>query len=180
MVIPIPQPLQPIVTFVHPVLMTVTFITAIYAAYLGLQYLKARSSEGEVKKALMVKRYNLQHYKIGAIFLVLMVGGAIGGMAVTYNSSGKLAIGAHLFAGLGLAFLAAISASLAPLMQQGKEWARISHTSINAVIIGIFSWQLLTGLNIVQRILEQVTKASAQQNLGSVSTMHQSGFNSFQ
>ncbi|MBD2186765.1 DUF4079 domain-containing protein [Pseudanabaena mucicola] len=160
MVIPIPQPLQPIVTFIHPVLMTVTFATAIYAAYLGLQYRKARRSEGEIKKALISKRYNLQHYKIGAVFLVLMVGGAIGGMAVTYNSSGKLAIGAHLFAGLGLAFLAATSASLAPLMQQGKEWARVSHISINAIIIGIFSWQMLTGLNIVQRILEQMAKAS--------------------
>ncbi len=160
MVIPIPQPWQPIVTFAHPVLMTVTLIVSIYAAYLGLQYRKARNAEGEVKKAMMSKRYNLQHYKIGAIFLVLMVGGAIGGMAVTYNSSGKLAIGAHLFAGLGLAFLAAISASLAPLMQQGKEWARISHISINTAILGIFSWQLLTGLNIVQIILERMAKTS--------------------
>ena len=50
-----------------------------------------------------------------------MVGGAIGGTAITYNSSGRLAIISNLFAGSEIVFLAAISAALATLIQKGKE-----------------------------------------------------------
>lgn len=157
MAIEIPVFLKPVITFFHPVLMSVTLMIAFYALYLGVQYRRARTAEGETKKAMMGKRYNLKHFQIGSLFLVLMVMGSIGGMAVTYLNNGKLFFGAHLLAGLGLAALAALSAALAPLMQQGKEWARLTHISINVSLVGIFLWQTITGFDIVQRILAQMT-----------------------
>jgi TRAP-type C4-dicarboxylate transport system permease small subunit len=160
MIIQLSEPLKTIVDFVHPVLMLLTLILAFYAGYVGWQYRRIRSTDGEEKKALIAKRYNLLHHNLGSIFLVLMIGGAIGGMAVTYNASGKLFVGAHLLAGLGLTFLAAISAALAPLLQKGKEWARSTHIAVNTVLIGVFVWQTLTGFQIVQRLLEQLSKAT--------------------
>lgn len=160
MIIAIPEPLKTVVTFAHPILMTLTLILALYAGYVGWQYRRIRSTEGEEKKALISKKYNILHHNLGSLFLLLMVAGAVGGMAVTYNNNGKLFVGAHLIAGLGLAFLAALSAALAPLLQQAKEWARITHIAVNTLLVGIFVWQTLTGFEIVQRILEQMSKAS--------------------
>ena len=160
MTIAIPEPLKTIVTFAHPILLLLTLFLAIYAGYIGWQYRRIRSTEGEEKKALISKRYNLLHHNLGSIFLLLMVGGAVGGMAVTYNNNGKLFVGAHLIAGLGLAFLAALSAALAPLLQQGKDWARSAHIAVNTVLVGVFAWQTWTGWEIVQRILAQMSKAS--------------------
>ena len=160
MIIAIPEPFKTVVTFAHPILMISTLILAIYAGYIGWQYRKIRSTEGEEKKVLISKRYNILHHKLGSIFLVLMVAGTVGGMAVTYNNNGKLFVGAHLIAGLGLAFLAALSAALAPLLQQGKEWARVTHIAVNTLLIGVFAWQAVTGFEIVQRILDQMSKAA--------------------
>jgi MFS family permease len=160
MIIAIPEPFKTVVTFAHPILMISTLILAIYAGYIGWQYRKIRSTEGEEKKVLISKRYNILHHKLGSIFLVLMVAGTVGGMAVTYNNNGKLFVGAHLIAGLGLAFLAALSAALAPLLQQGKEWARVTHIAVNTLLIGVFAWQAVTGFEIVQRILKEMSKAA--------------------
>jgi hypothetical protein len=159
MIIAIPEPFKTLVAFAHPILMILTLFLAFYAGYLGFQYRKIRSAEGEEKKILISKRFNIQHYQLGSVFLVLMVAGAIGGIAVTYNNNGKLFVGAHLLAGLGLVFLAALSASLAPLLQQAKDWARSTHIAVNTVMVGVFVWQAVTGWEIVQRILAQMAKA---------------------
>ena len=160
MIVAIPEPFKTVVTFAHPLLMLLTLFLALYAGYVGWQYRRIRSTEGEEKKALISKRYNILHHKLGSAFLVLMVAGAIGGMAVTYNDSGKLFVGGHLLAGLGLTILAALSAALAPLLQQGKEWARVTHITVNTALIGVFAWQTFTGWQIVQRILEKMFKVS--------------------
>ena len=75
-------------------------------------------------------------------------------MSVTYINNGKLFVGPHLLVGLSMMGLVALSASLAPLMQRGKDWARYSHISLNIAVVGLFAWQAVTGMNIVQRILE--------------------------
>jgi len=157
-IVAIPEPFQTLLTFAHPILMLMTLILALYAGYAGWQYRKIRSSEGDEKKALISKRYNILHHQLGSLFLVLMVAGTLGGMAVTYNNNGKLFVGAHLIAGLGLTFLAALSAALAPLLQQGKEWARSIHIAVNTILIGVFGWQAVTGFEIVQRIFAQLSK----------------------
>jgi hypothetical protein len=160
MVNPIPESLRPIVTFFHPALMTMTLFFAVYVGYLGWQIRRTRNAEGDVKKELIKGKYNLRHFQAGSILLVILVLGSVGGMAVTYINNGKLFVGPHLLAGLGVACLAAVSASLAPLMQQGQNWARWTHITLNTVLVGIFAWQAVSGFDIVQRILAQMAKAS--------------------
>ena len=91
------------------------------------------------------------------VVLGLTLLGTVGGMAVTYINNGKLFVGSHLIAGLGMASLIAVSASLTPLMQKGVEWARVSHIALNSVIVGLFAWQAVTGLDIVQRIIGRMS-----------------------
>jgi len=139
--------------FFHPVLMWVLLGVSIYALYLGMQWRRARTAEGEQKKELLKGRYNVRHYQIGSAILALMVLGAIGGMGVTYINNGKLFVGPHLLAGLGMTGMVAISASLSPFMQKGHDWARYTHIVLNAVILALFSWQAISGVQIVQRII---------------------------
>ena len=75
-------------------------------------------------------------------------------MAVTYINNGKLFFGPHLLAGLGMTGLIAVSASLVPFMQKGNDTARLTHISLNVILVGLFGWQAVTGMQIVQRILE--------------------------
>jgi hypothetical protein len=74
-------------------------------------------------------------------------------MAVAYINNGKLFVGPHLLAGLSMTGLIAFSASLSPFMQKGANWARITHIFLNFAILGLFIWQALSGVEIIQRIL---------------------------
>jgi hypothetical protein len=128
---------------------------SLYAAYLGLQVQRTRNAQGEEKKELIKGRYTIKHHQIGSIILALMVAGSIGGMAVTYINNGKLFVGPHLLAGLGMTGLIAFSASLSPFMQKGANWARMTHILLNFAILGLFFWQALSGVEIIQRLLTQ-------------------------
>ncbi|MCC5659696.1 DUF4079 domain-containing protein [Nostoc sp. XA010] len=139
--------------FFHPVLMWALLVVSIYAAYLGLQVQRTRNAQGEEKKELIKGRYNVRHYQIGSILLALMVVGAIGGMGVTYINNGKLFVAPHLLAGLGMTGMIAFSAALSPYMQKGANWARATHILVNFTLLGLFAWQAVTGVQIVQRIL---------------------------
>ncbi|MBH8567137.1 DUF4079 domain-containing protein [Nostoc sp. CENA67] len=141
--------------FFHPVLMWLLLAISLYAAYLGLQVQRTRNAQGEQKKELIKGRYNIRHYQIGSILLALMVTGAVGGMAVTYINNGKLFVGPHLLAGLGMTSLIAFSAALSPYMQKGANWARATHILLNFTLLGLFVWQAFSGVQIVQRILTQ-------------------------
>jgi hypothetical protein len=139
--------------FFHPVLMWALLVLSIYAAYLGLQVQRTRNAQGEEKKELIKGRYNVRHYQIGSILLALMVVGAIGGMGVTYVNNQKLFVAPHLLAGLGMTAIIAFSAALSPYMQKGANWARATHILLNFTLLGLFAWQAVTGVQIVQRIL---------------------------
>ncbi|MEA5514443.1 DUF4079 domain-containing protein [Nodularia sp. UHCC 0506] len=139
--------------FFHPVTMWGLLALSLYAAYLGLQIQRTRGAQGDEKKELIKGKYNIRHYQMGSILLGLMVTGAIGGMAVTYINNGKLFVGPHLLAGLGMTGLIAFSASLSPFMQKGANWARATHIVLNFALLGLFTWQAITGVQIVQRIL---------------------------
>ncbi|MEH1871177.1 DUF4079 domain-containing protein [Nostoc sp.] len=139
--------------FFHPVLMWALLVLSIYAAYLGLQLQRTRNAQGEEKKELIKGKYNVRHYQIGSILLALMVVGAIGGMGVTYINNQKLFVGPHLLAGLGMTGMIAFSAALSPYMQKGANWARATHILVNFTLLGLFAWQAVTGVQIVQRIL---------------------------
>lgn len=150
------EAIKPYLNFFHPIMMWALFGLTIYAMYLGIQSRKVRYASGEEKKELIKGKFSIKHHQMGSIILALMVLGTIGGMAVTYINNGKLFVGPHLLAGLSMTGLIAIAASLVPLMQRGNETARLTHISLNVVIVGLFGWQAITGMQIMQRILENV------------------------
>jgi Ni,Fe-hydrogenase I cytochrome b subunit len=147
--------LKPYLSFFHPVTMWVLLALAFYTLYLGVQVRRTRLAEGEPKKELIKGRFAVRHHQIGSIFLALIVMGAIGGITVTYINNGKIFIGPHLFAGLGMVGLVSTSAALVPFMQK-HNWVRSVHVSLNMVLLGLFGWQALTGIQIVQNILSKM------------------------
>jgi uncharacterized membrane protein len=52
--------------------------------------------------------------------------------------------------------LIAVSASLSPFMQKGNMWARYTHIALNVGLLGLFGWQAITGMQIVQRIVSKM------------------------
>ncbi|MBD1866346.1 DUF4079 domain-containing protein [Oculatella sp. FACHB-28] len=153
----IPESIKPWLNFVHPVIMWVLLAIAIYALYLGFQIRRTRKAEGDAKKELIKGKFNIKHYQIGSALLAFMVIGTIGGMAATYINNGKLFFGPHLLVGLGMTGLVATSASLSPFMQKGQDWARYTHILLNVGLLALFGWQAVTGMQIIQRILENMT-----------------------
>lgn len=152
----IPESIKVWSQFFHPALMWVLFALTLYALSLGMKIRKTRSAQGDEKKELIKGKFNTKHYQVGSLLLALMVLGSIGGMAVTYINNGKLFVGPHLLAGLGMTGLIATSASLSPLMQKGSEWARNSHIFLNIILVGLFGWQAYTGVEIVLRIISKM------------------------
>ncbi len=152
----IPQSVKVWSQFIHPVLMWVLLAISFYALYLGLQIRRTRSAEGEVKKELLKGKFNVKHHQMGSLLLALMITVAIVGMGVTYINNGKLFVGPHLLAGLGMMALIAIGASLTPLMQKGNDWARNTHIFLNIVLLGLFGWQAVSGVEILQRIISKM------------------------
>ncbi|MCU0535928.1 MAG: DUF4079 domain-containing protein [Hydrococcus sp. Prado102] len=142
--------------FGHPIMMWVLLGLSIYALYLGIQVRRTRTADKEVRKELIGKNFNLKHYKIGSILLAFMVLGTIGGMGVTYLNNGKLFFGPHLLVGLGMTGLIATSAALVPYMQKGNDFARYTHILLNVTLLGLFGWQAVTGMDIVQRIISKM------------------------
>jgi uncharacterized membrane protein len=49
----------------------------------------------------------------------------------------------------------AVSASLSPFMQKGQDWARYTHIVLNAALLALFSWQAVSGVQIIQNILSK-------------------------
>jgi hypothetical protein len=152
----IPIGIKPYLNFIHPPLMWILLALSLYAGYLGWQIRRTRTATGDEKKQLIQGKYNQRHFQFGSIVLALMVLGSIGGIAATYINNGKLFVGPHLLAGLGMTGLIAISASLSPYMQKGHDWARYSHIGINIVIVGLFGWQALSGVEILGRIISKM------------------------
>ena len=152
----IPQSVKVWSQFIHPILMWVLLAISFYALYLGIQIRRTRSAEGELKKELLKGKFNVKHHQMGSLLLALMVTVAIVGMAVTYINNGKLFVGPHLLAGLGMMAIIAIAASLTPLMQKGHDWARNTHIFLNIVLLGLFGWQAVSGVEILQRIISKM------------------------
>lgn len=156
MALEIPDGIKTWSQFGHPLLMWTLFGITIYALYLGIQGSKIRSADKETRKELIKKNFVQRHHKMGSILLALMVVGNIGGMGVTYINNGKLFVGPHLLAGLGMTGLIAVSASLVPYMQKGNSLARNTHVSLNVLLLGLFGWQAFSGMQILQKIVDRI------------------------
>jgi hypothetical protein len=153
----IPETVKTWSQFGHPILMWVLLGLSVYAMYLGIQIRRARTTDDkELRKQLNQKGFNIKHYKIGAILLSFMVLGSIGGMAITYINNGKLFVAPHLLVGLAMTGAIAVSASLVPYMQKGNELARVTHIALNVALLGMFGWQAVSGMEIVQKIVSRM------------------------
>lgn len=152
----IPETVKVWSQFGHPMIMWILLGLAVYAFYLGLQSRRTRTAPKEVRKELVTKKFTIKHHQIGSLLLALMVLGTIGGMAVTYINNGKLFVGPHLLVGLGMTGMIATSAALVPLMQKGNNFARYTHISLNIALLGLFGWQAVTGMEIVQKIISNL------------------------
>lgn len=142
--------------FGHPILMWILLATSVYALYLGFQARRTRTADKEARKELVKKHFRDRHYQIGSLLLALMVLGTIGGMTVTYINNGKLFVGPHLLIGLAMTGLIATAAALVPLMQKGNEAARYTHIALNVILLGLFGWQAVSGMDILQRIISKL------------------------
>lgn len=152
---------QPWLNFVHPVVMWLLLATTLYALYLGIQARRTRLADAETRKELIKGKFALNHHKVGSLLLAFMVFGTVSGMGATYIEAGKLFVGPHLLAGLGMAVLIATSAALVPFMQKGNETARLTHISLNVALVGLFGWQAITGMQIVLRLLSKLQETGA-------------------
>ncbi|MEL6491795.1 MAG: DUF4079 domain-containing protein [Cyanobacteria bacterium J06621_3] len=150
------ETIKPWLNFIHPTLMWGIFALTLYAAYLGYQHRRTRLATGQEKKELIKGKFLARHHQAGAVLLAVMVLGSLGGMASTYINNGKLFFGPHLLAGLGMMGIIATTASMVPFMKNGNEAARYTHISLNTVLVGLFGWQAVTGVQIVQKILNSM------------------------
>jgi hypothetical protein len=91
---------------------------------------------------------------MGSVLLGAGVTIATEGALNTWLRTGKLFPGPHLFAGASIVVLWALAAALVPSMQKGNDTARSVHIGLNAVNVGLFLWQVPTGLEIVEKVFQ--------------------------
>ena len=72
----------------------------------------------------------------------------------TYARAGKLFPGPHLYAGAGLVCLWALAYACVPAMQKGNDAARAVHIGANVAGIGMFAWQVTSGIPILLKVVE--------------------------
>jgi hypothetical protein len=149
---------------IHPVAMLLLYGVSLSAAYHGIKWRAVRTLADSIKlakeqggdditiKAMQEERSKLisgehrdKHISLGAILLGTGVGLALEGGLSTYWRVGEIFPGEHLFAGLGLVCIWAISYALAPLMSKGNVTAKNIHFGANLIGLGLFTWQILSG-----------------------------------
>ena len=109
------------------------------------------------RKNLIGQKLNDKHHNWGSLILGLGVLMAIAGPCNTFLRTGKLFPGPHLYAGAGMVVLWAAAAALVPSMQKGNDTSRSMHIAFNAINIGLFLWQVPTGLDIVAKVFQFTT-----------------------
>jgi len=109
------------------------------------------------RKVLADKGPKDKHYGQGAMLAFLGTIFAIEGPLNTYARAGKLFPGPHLYAGAGLVCLWALAVACVPQMQKGNEVARTVHIGANFGGIGLFLWQLQSGIPILLKVWEKTS-----------------------
>jgi len=123
------------------------------SASAALAPLQSQISELTAKrKDMLAAGYRDKHWALASVLLACGVTFSIEGGVDTYMRVGKLFPGPHLFAGAGITVLWAVAAALVPKMQKGEDWARTAHIGINVAILGLFTWQLQSGFEILDKV----------------------------
>lgn len=98
-----------------------------------------------------------RHYSQGALLAFIGTAFAIEGPLNTYARAGKLFPGPHLYAGAALVVLWALAAACVPSMQKGSDTARTIHIGANVAGIGMFAWQVTSGIPILLKVVEKTS-----------------------
>lgn len=106
------------------------------------------------RKDLASKAPKDKHFSNGSLLLFVGIAFAIEGPLNTYARAGKLFPGPHLYAACGLVTLWALAASMVPHMQKGNDTARSVHIGANVIGMGLFAWQITSGVPILLKVLE--------------------------
>jgi len=106
------------------------------------------------RKELASQNNRESHYQQGALVAAIGTAFAIEGPLNTYARAGKLFPGPHLYAGAGLVVCWAIAAGCVPFMQKGSDTARSLHIGFNALGMGLFAWQVQSGIPILLKVYE--------------------------
>lgn len=106
------------------------------------------------RKQLLEGKFKDRHFSWGSLLLGSGVTFSVAGAINTWMRTGKLFPGPHLWAGAGITVLWALASAQVPAMQKGDEGARNWHIGLNCINLGLFVWQIPTGLEIVWKVLE--------------------------
>lgn len=98
-----------------------------------------------------------KHFSQGALLAFMGTAFAIEGPLNTYARAGKLFPGPHLYAGAGLVCLWALAGACVPAMQKGNDTARTIHIGANLAGIGMFAWQVQSGIPILLKVIEKTS-----------------------
>eukprot|EP00543_Licmophora_paradoxa_P001678 CAMPEP_0202448130 /NCGR_PEP_ID=MMETSP1360-20130828/6932_1 /ASSEMBLY_ACC=CAM_ASM_000848 /TAXON_ID=515479 /ORGANISM="Licmophora paradoxa, Strain CCMP2313" /LENGTH=277 /DNA_ID=CAMNT_0049065545 /DNA_START=63 /DNA_END=893 /DNA_ORIENTATION=- len=104
------------------------------------------------RKELTAAKPRDSHYNQGALLAFIGTAFAIEGPLNTYARAGKLFPGPHLYAGAGLVVVWALAVATVPYMQKGNEAARVTHIGANLAGIGLFAWQVQSGIPILLKV----------------------------
>lgn len=106
------------------------------------------------RKSLTGMNLRDKHHASGSILLGVGISLTILGCMNTYMRAGKLFPGPHLFAGAAICGAWAISSACVSEMQKGNEAARAAHIGLNFLTVGLFAWQVSTGIPIMFKVIE--------------------------
>eukprot|EP00929_Paragymnodinium_shiwhaense_P050134 TRINITY_DN2526_c0_g1_i2.p1 TRINITY_DN2526_c0_g1~~TRINITY_DN2526_c0_g1_i2.p1 ORF type:complete len:269 (-),score=87.62 TRINITY_DN2526_c0_g1_i2:230-1036(-) len=105
------------------------------------------------RKELVAAKFKEQHQNLSS----LLLGGGIFftayGIYNTWMRTEKLFPGPHLYAGSAIVVLWALAAALVPAMEKGNTAARNAHIALATLNVGLFIWQIPTGLEITFKVL---------------------------
>jgi len=107
------------------------------------------------RKELVASGPRDKHFGQGVLLAFLGTSFAIEGPLNTYARAGKLFPGPHLYAGAGLVVLWSLAAACVPAMQKGNDTARSIHIGANALGMGLFGWQVVSGWPILLKVIEK-------------------------
>jgi len=105
------------------------------------------------RKELVEGKYKGKHYEASALLLAGGIFFTTYGVFNTWFRTEKLFPGPHLFAGAAVCVLWVLAAACVPFMEKGNETARTAHIGFNVTSVGLFLWQIPTGWEITQKVL---------------------------
>lgn len=137
--------------WIHPVVQALTGLLAFHVLWLGLSRFAAR----HLGKGTTFQ-WN-RHVMLGKVVVVVWAAGAMGGLAVTYLTYGKIfPESLHLRVGLLILPVLLVTWLTGSWLDRHRNQSRIVpvvHLANNALLLVLFGIQAVTGLGIVQSAL---------------------------